>query len=158
MDLPLLVRVGLGGVTNPTEIDTEIYCVNHTGQPLLVAARSTSFTTVDEESGSAAHHGSRPTQILIGPGEAKMVGDVVGWEWDGAVGMELRFRPVGVATGLRVGYNLRRPGEPLMIEALGERGHLIPPSFVVPEDAAAKPGSAGHTPLLERLLRWLRER
>ena len=163
MDLPVIVRVWLEGVTNPGEIDAEVYCVNHTDQPFLVTARSTSFTTVDEEAGTALRHGSYPVETLVLPGEAKRVGDVAGWEWDGAVGMQLRFRAVGSAASLRAGYNLRNPAEAFTIEPLGKRGHIIPPSFSVLEEppSTVRPAqgiSLDRLPLLGSLLRWLRAR
>ncbi len=162
MELPILVKVWLEGVTNAGEIDAEIYCINQTGQPFLVAARSTSFTTVDEETGSAVHHGSRPVEILIAPGEATLVGDVMGWEWDGVVGMELCFRAVGAAAGVRASYNLKEPQGPYAIEALGKNGFLIPPGTIRSEVPAATATARRPPPETEppfgRLLRWLRGR
>ncbi|HEU4328151.1 MAG TPA: hypothetical protein VFS21_33755 [Roseiflexaceae bacterium] len=163
MEIPIIVKVWIEGATNPIEIDAEIYCVNTTDRPFLVATRSTSFTTVDEEVGTAVHHGSRPVEILIGPGEATMVGDVMGWEWDGFVGMDVSFRPAGQATGVRASYNLGESQGRYTIEPLGKNGLLIAPRTIRSDPAEATAGppqqpAQESVSLLDRLLRWLRGR
>lgn len=130
MDIPILVRVSLDGVSDAGAIDTEVYCVNLTQQPFQISTRSTSFTTVDEEAGTVVEHGSGPAHVILLPGEATMVGSVAGWEWDGHVGIELRLREAGSATGVRVSYDLKRGEGDYLIEALGRRGRIVPPSHV----------------------------
>jgi hypothetical protein len=128
MDIPILVKVSLEGISDAGQVDTEVYCVNLTQQPFQISARSTSFTTVDEEAGTVIEHGSGPAWVILLPGEAKMVGDVAGWEWDGYVGMELRLREVGSTTGLRASFDLKRGAGDFTMKALGKRGQVIPPS------------------------------
>jgi hypothetical protein len=130
MDIPILVAVSLTGISDAGQIDTEIYCVNLTDKPFQVSTRSTSFTTVDEDTGAVVEHGSSPEQAILLPGEAKKVGDVAGWEWDGHVGIELRFREEGGAADLRASYDLKRAAESFKLETLDKTGRIIPPGFI----------------------------
>lgn len=129
MDIPILVRVSLAGVADAGQIDTEIYCVNLTQKTFQILTRSDSFTTVDEEVGTVVEHGSLPSEILLLPGEAKQVGDVAGWEWDGYVGLELIIREMESGARLRVSYSLKRSVGDFTIEALGKSGQIVPPSY-----------------------------
>jgi hypothetical protein len=129
MDFPILIRVTLPGVYDAGQIDTELYCVNLTLKQFQVSTRSNSFTTVDEDVGTVIEHGSEPTEVILLPGEAKKVGDVAGWEWDGYVGIELRFKEDGSGEGMRVSYDLKRAAEGYRIEALGKSGRVVPPSY-----------------------------
>ena len=128
MDIPLLVRVSFGGVSEAGEIDTEVYCVNLSSKPFQISVRSASFTTVDEEVGTVVEHGSAPAQMILLPGEAKMVSEVAGWEWDGYVGIELKLRESDASFGLRLSYDLKRSAGEFAIESLGKKGYIVHPS------------------------------
>jgi hypothetical protein len=96
MDLP--------GVTDAGQIDTEVFVVNQTLITYQISSESTSFTTVDEEVGTVVQHGSAPKRIVLRPGEAALIATVRGWEWDGHVGMLIRFIREGrVIPGRSVG-------------------------------------------------------
>jgi hypothetical protein len=129
MNIPILVRVMLAGVTDAGQVDTEVYCVNLTQKSFQISTRSNSFTTVDEEVGTVVEHGSPPSEVLLLPGEAKQVGDVAGWEWDGYVGLELIFRELESAARLRVSYSLKTSAGDFTIESLGKSGQIVPPSY-----------------------------
>jgi guanosine-3',5'-bis(diphosphate) 3'-pyrophosphohydrolase len=125
LDLPILVTVPVAGVTSPDDVDTEVYCVNLTDQIMYVDVRSASFTTFDDDSGGALGHGSPRSRGLLSPGEAKRVGDVAGWEWDGAVHMKLTVR--GTGEKISADYDLKAPAGQYTIDKLGKEGSVILP-------------------------------
>lgn len=129
-ELPLLVCVPIETGGNASLIDTELYCVNLTSRTFDVDARSESHTTVDEETGAGIAHGSPPKSVVLAPGEAAQVGDVAAWEWDGAVGMSITYRPAGDDAPIYVSYlpsHFRRDSEPLVVPSNGKSGHIITP-------------------------------
>ncbi|WP_106640375.1 hypothetical protein [Allosphingosinicella vermicomposti] len=138
-DLPAIVRVSREGVTDATEIDTDIYCANLTPTLFHVEVRSASFTTVDEETGAALAHGADAMAILLAPGATARIGDVAGWEWDGFVGLDIIFQADGATSRTRCRFRL---GESVAaFKALGIEGRLIAPSGCSVEDMAPpKPG------------------
>lgn len=128
MDLPLVVKVGLPAPKDAGEIDTEVYCVNTTPHRFVVSTRSNSFTTVDEDTGTAIEHGSKPTKIQLGPGEAALVADVAGWEWDGHVGLDVMYE--GGGNTVRGNYDLKTAAGSYTITSVNKTGDIVPPAYV----------------------------
>ena len=131
-ELPLLVCVPIETGGNASLTDTEIYCVNLTSRTFEVAARNESFTTVDEETGAGIAHGSPPKTMVLAPGEAAQVGDVVAWEWDGAVGMNITYTPDGDGPPVFASFllNWDRGPETLTIPSNGKTGRIATPSRI----------------------------
>ena len=127
--LPLIVSVSLAGVTDPGEIDTEVYCVNETDDTFTVVVGSTSFTTVDEDHGVVLDHGPPPAHLVLEPGAVQRVATVRGWEWDGHVGVAIEYLHHGSWRRERVSYSLKRPGLSYTIPILGAEGTLILPTW-----------------------------
>lgn len=107
-------------------VDAEIYCVNATANTFFIATRSESFTTLDEETGLAAQHGSDPKMVLLAPGDSALIADVKGWEWDGHVGIHLSFLEKGKDTPVMKSYDFKKSISDLTI-APGKTGRIIPP-------------------------------
>lgn len=128
--LPLIVRVLIRGVSDPGEIDTEVYCVNTTPDRFALEVRSSSFTTIDEEEGTVVKHGSGPIRGTLAPGAAVRVGQVRGWEWDGYVGLEVEY--ANCATGIRQGksYSLKNTGSGYRLPGTDTDGFLVPSDTV----------------------------
>ncbi len=126
MEHPLVVRVAIPQtVFNPDATDAEIFCVNVTQQTFSVSAKSESFTTVDEEEGTAVAHGSPPSAVLLAPGDTARVADVKGWEWDGHVGINLVFREESSGSTITKSYDLKS-GKGNFTLPSGETGRIIP--------------------------------
>ncbi len=128
MDLPLIVKVSLPAREDAGEIDTEVYCVNTTPRRFVVSTRSNSFTTVDDDTGTSVQHGSKPTKIQLGPGEAAIVADVAGWEWDGHVGVDVTYE--GGGDTVHASYALKRSAGSYTIKSVGRTGDIVPPAYV----------------------------
>lgn len=108
MEIPLIIRVDIPFTTfNPDAPDTHIYCVNETQQSFHITTNSTSFTTIDEESGESVSHGSSPFEKIIHPGDVVQIANVLGWEWDGFVGIAVCFKNLSDNRQINCSYNLK---------------------------------------------------
>jgi hypothetical protein len=126
-DLPLVVRVPVTHTQFDIDaVDAEVYCVNSTPFEFNVSTRSESFTTVDEESGDTASHGSDPVVRKLAPGVTAMIAAVRGWEWDGHVGIEVKFERDGLPTVVK-SYNLKSGSGDFTIEPGGRKGRVVSP-------------------------------
>lgn len=127
-NLPLVVRVYLvHSKFDPDAVDAEIYCVNTTETTFSIATKSESFTTVDEETGTVAEHGSSPKIISIASGESVLIADVKGWEWDGHVGINISFLEEGNNSTVVKSYNFKGSKSDFTIPSSGKTGRIIPP-------------------------------
>lgn len=130
-ELPIIVKVPLPEETPSFDldrIDTEIWCVNTTAQTFTVLTRGDSFTTVDEETGVAAKHGSRPTRVTLPPGGCALVADVAAWEWDGAVGIVVAYLRPGDREPACRRYDMRdMSGEEYRLAGSGKTGLVVKP-------------------------------
>jgi hypothetical protein len=86
--------------------DTIVHCVNATDSAFVVDVRSSAFLTVDDD-GTTMQTGPADVTVTLQPGETAKIGDVVAWEWDGHVGLSIRY--TNAHTGRRYGtaYNLK---------------------------------------------------
>jgi hypothetical protein len=109
-------------------VDVELYCVNTTEETFLIHSESESFTTIDEETGITAEHGSDPKKIKLAPGECIKVAEVKGWEWDGHVGMKISFVPGKTKPAIHKSYNFKESKGDFTIPSSGKLGRIIPPS------------------------------
>jgi hypothetical protein len=130
-DLPIVLCLRTSGA-DAGAVDTEVYCVNVTGEAVRIAVSSTGFSSIDDE-GTLLHHGSAPVELTLAPGEAARIGDVVAWEWDGHVGLFITFTDVESGRVRRATYNLRhgidhREPRPHAFAARG--GYITPPAHV----------------------------
>lgn len=126
MRLPTVVCVRVEGVKDAGEIDTEVFCVNETPVPYQLSVRSTSFTTVDEETGAAVEHGSGVPSATVRPGEAVLIGAVAGWEWDGHVGMEITFMDAQTGSEAVRAYSLKEGDRRVILPGSARQGRVVP--------------------------------
>ena len=127
-DIPLIIKVPVPQTSfNPGAVDTEIYCVNTTKNEFHVSTKSESFTTIDEESGETAVHGSIPVQFDLAPGSAILIANVEGWEWDGHVGIEIYFREKDSKEIKTMRYNFKESNRDYKIESMNLNGRVINP-------------------------------
>lgn len=123
---PILVRVSIMQTAfNPDAVDAKIYCVNNTGKKFTLSSRSESFMTIDEKEGETVSLGSPGKTITLEAGESVLIADVLGWEWDGHVGIELEFRENGAGEIIRKSYDFKRTVGDFYWE--GKTGRLINP-------------------------------
>jgi hypothetical protein len=128
-DLPLVIRVNVVHTTFDIDaVDAEIYCVNTTGTEFSIATKSESFTTIDEETGLAAEHGSASKIISLASGASALIAEVKGWEWDGHVGINLSFRAKGNDVVVSKSYNFKTSNADFTIASSGKTGRIIPPT------------------------------
>jgi hypothetical protein len=126
-DFPIIVRVNVPQTGfNPDAVDAEIYCVNVTDGVFLISTQSESFTTIDEEAGTTAAHGSDSITKKLLPGESFLIADVKGWEWDGHVGIEVAFKQEGIEKVIVKNYNLKESKSDFTISS-GKKGRVISP-------------------------------
>jgi hypothetical protein len=102
-----------------------IYLENDTDQTCVATVRADFWTTVDDATGAAAHHGPAPTEVELAPGERARIGDILGWEWDSVLGLNIEFHHGASDGGLKVSYDLKRRGCGRHVAALGEV-HEVP--------------------------------
>lgn len=127
-EFPLVIRVSMiHTIFDMDAVDAEIYCVNTTEKDFSIATKSESFTTIDEETGTIAEHGSAAKIISLSPGESALIADVKGWEWDGHVGINISFLAKGEATARIKSYNFKESKADFIIPASGKTGRVIPP-------------------------------
>ena len=128
-NLPLVIRVNVIHTTFDIDaVDAEIYCVNTTAIDFSIATKSESFTTIDEETGTAAEHGSAPKKFLLATGESILIADVKGWEWDGHVGINISFLAKGNNAAVIKSYNFKESNADYTIASSGKTGRIIPPT------------------------------
>lgn len=96
-----------------------IHLENETDRTYFARVRASFFTTVDDESGEALHHGPAPTEVELAPGERARIGDILGWEWDSMLSLDIEFRYPDSGAGRRVSYDLSR-GRVRDVAGLGE--------------------------------------
>jgi hypothetical protein len=101
--------------------------VNTTSSTFSIATQSESFTTIDENTGETAEHGSEPKNISLAPGTHVLIADVKGWEWDGHVGIEVLFREEGKGTPIIKSYNFKGSKADFTIPSTEKKGRIIPP-------------------------------
>jgi hypothetical protein len=130
-ELPIVLNLRLPPA-GAGAIDTEVFCVNTTPHTYRVAVASTGFTTIDDD-GTLLHHGSKPVQVTLRPGDTGQIGDVVAWEWDGHVGLVIEFSNLDTGYACRATYNLkhgidhRAPDlSPLTAQLATKYGYVIP--------------------------------
>ncbi len=111
------------------DVVEKIYLENETDRTYIAAVRARFFTTVDEETGQALHHGPAPTEVELAPGERAQIGDILGWEWDSALSLTIEFRHGDSVAGPRVSYDLLSGRSVRDVAGLGEvcevRGWLL---------------------------------
>ena len=72
---PLLVMVPLEDATSASQATHDLYCFNATESDISVSAEADFFTTTDDDSGEGIHHGPKPVEVTLAPGECAKVGD-----------------------------------------------------------------------------------
>lgn len=126
--LPIIVRIPVPQEKfDPDAIDTEVYCVNITNDNYRIEILPESFTTIDEESGATAAHGSPETHFMLGPGESAQAAEVAGWEWDGHVGIAVCFTNISNGAVSKRSYNLKHSVRSFFLSQHGKEGRVIPP-------------------------------
>lgn len=132
-EVPVVAVHHLKGVTNASDVDAVIYCVNATPHTFHLWTKSESFTTADEETGAVVLHGPPPAHRALRPGETAALGDVRGWEWDGVVSLAVTFQREGSPEPLRAVYTfngIRGPRERMTIPGLELEGWIAPPFWL----------------------------
>ena len=132
-EVPVVALHRLRGVTNASDVDAVIWCVNLTPHTFHVWTRSESFTTADERTGAVVLHGPPPASRTVRPGETAELGEVRGWEWDGVVALVVAFQREGSPEPLRASYTFTGggPRERMEIPGVGE-AWIAPPFWLRP--------------------------
>ncbi len=126
--LPLVVRVTVPQTKfDPDAVDAEIYCVNTTAFIFSIATKSESFTTVGEEIGTTAEHGSNPKISSLAPGESIRIAKVKGWEWDGHVGITILFHSKQDEFKIVINYDFKGSKADFTFPNSEKKGRIIPP-------------------------------
>lgn len=86
--------------------DTLVRCVNATADAFHVAVGSSGFLTIDDE-GTMMQTGPAGVTVTLQPGESAQIGDVVSWEWDGHVGLSIRYTNLRTHRAYGTAYNLK---------------------------------------------------
>lgn len=89
---PLLVMVPLDDTVSASQVTHDLYCFNAAepgGSYISVSAEADFFTTTDDDTGEGIHHGPKPVEVNLAPGECAKVGDIEGWERDSGMNFEL---------------------------------------------------------------------
>jgi hypothetical protein len=124
-NLPIIVRTDVEQTKFDMDaVDAEVYCVNITDQEFFISTSSESFTTIDEESGDTASHGSNSVSKKLSPGEFFKIAEVKGWEWDGHVGIEVSFKQN--ENVITKSYNLKESKSDFTISK-NKKGRIISP-------------------------------
>ncbi len=118
-DLPTVIVKETESHHTADDVVEIIYLQNDTDRIWVATVRANFTTTVDDESGQALHHGSAGTEVKLAPGERARVGDVLGWELDSSLGLQIEFRhPEG--NGARVVHYMLEFGGPTReVDGLG---------------------------------------
>ncbi len=124
-DLPAVLIQGVESRTADDVVEI-IYLQNDTDRTYVAKVRADFFTTVDDESGEALHHGPAGTEVELAPGERARVGDIVGWEWDSALGFDIEFRLAEDDGSRRVHYDLQAGGRKRHVAGLGQVYEVAP--------------------------------
>lgn len=124
-DLPALLMQAVDSKTADDVVEI-IYLQNDTDRNYVATVRANFFTTVDDESGAALHHGPAGTEVELAPGERARVGDILGWEWDSARGLHIEFRHAEESGARSVHYNLAAGGRTRHVAGLGEVYEVAP--------------------------------
>lgn len=121
-----IVRVPVEQKTfDPDAVDAQIYCINTGNTPLSISFRNESFTTIDEETGLTASHGTDDHSFVLNPDEVKLIAVIQGWEWDGHVGMEIECKPLNGGTPIVQNYNFKSGSGDYTIESLSLTGRIM---------------------------------
>ncbi len=117
-DLPTVLIQGVEARTADDVVEI-IYLENDSDRTYSATVRADFFTTVDDASGAAAHHGPAPSEVELAPGERARIGDILGWEWDSWLGLVIEFRHRNSGGGTRVSYDLMFRGRYRHVAGLG---------------------------------------
>lgn len=127
-NLPLIIRVDIPQTKFDVDaVDAEIFCVNTTSVIFSISSNSESFTTVDEEIGTVAQHGSDPVRISLAPGEFRKIAEVHGWEWDGHVGISIVFQSNEKKNSIVKNYDFKQSKSDFDFPNSALTGRIIPP-------------------------------
>lgn len=124
-DLPVVLMQAIGSKTADDVVEI-IYLQNDTDRTYVATVRADFFTTVDDESGAALHHGPAGTEVNLAPGGRARVGDILGWEWDSARGLKIEFRRAEESRARSVHYDLAVGGRTRHVPGLGEVYEVAP--------------------------------
>lgn len=112
---------------DPGAVDAQVYCVNISTHDLEIEMLNQSFTTIDDDSGLTAQHGTSNHKFILKPNEVKLIAQVCGWEWDGHVGVEIKFNEVGSNLITKNSYDLKSSKQKYYIESLNLHGRIVEP-------------------------------
>lgn len=103
--LPIVIVQRTPGLDTGAK-DTIVRCVNTTADPFQVAVRSSGFLTIDDD-GTMMQTGPADITLTLQPGESAQIGNVVAWEWDGHVGLGIRYMNLRTGRIYGTAYNLK---------------------------------------------------
>lgn len=122
----LVVRVNVEQAEfNIDAVDARVYCINTSESDLLVTLASESFITIDEESGDTADD-TTSDKFKLAPGEVRLISEILGWEWDGHVGMKITYAPAAGGKPISKTYNFKSGSGDYRIESLKLEGRVVP--------------------------------
>jgi hypothetical protein len=124
-DLPTVIieEVEARSAADVVEI---IHLHNGTDRTYVAKVRADFWITVDDDTGAALHHGFAGTEVELAPGERAQIGDIVGWEWDSVLGLDIEFRHPEGNGPRRVSYDLARGRSLRHVDGLGEVCEVAP--------------------------------
>jgi hypothetical protein len=103
--LPIVIVQRTPGLDTGAK-DTLVRCVNDTTDAFHIAVQSSGFLTIDDD-GTMMQTGPADVAQTLQPGESAQIGDVVSWEWDGHVGLSIRYTNVRTGRTYGTAYNLK---------------------------------------------------
>lgn len=106
-------------------VDARVYCINTSESEVIVTLSSESFITIDEESGDTADD-STTDNFNLAPGEVRLIAEILGWEWDGHVGMKITCAPKSGGKSINKTYNFKSGSGDYKIESLKLEGRVVP--------------------------------
>ncbi|GEM_PF-3013943 len=112
--LPIVIVQRTPGLDTGAK-DTVVRCVNPTGDAYHVEVHSSAFLTIDDE-GTMMQTGPADVTLTLKPGESAQIGDVVAWEWDGHVGLGIRYTNLRTHRTYGTAYNLKHGSDDRPIE------------------------------------------
>jgi hypothetical protein len=112
--LPIVIVQRTPGLDTGAK-DTIVRSVNETGDAYQLAVRSSGFLTIDDE-GTMMQTGPADITLALQPGESAQIGDVVAWEWDGHVGLGIRYTNLRTGRIFGTAYNLKHGSDNRPVE------------------------------------------
>jgi hypothetical protein len=121
---PLVATVRRAASRSSDDVDTDIYVLNPSAEPLELKTTARFALTIDDETGAGVVHGPKAQSLVLSPASATRVGEVLGWELDSALFLQVSYRRVGAPAWSHRGVDLKSRGCPGQLPLVGAAGSL----------------------------------